>query len=206
MSKERVGNKWYNLPNLKVNKKWIREHLPEDITDEDIDDLLDFRNYYVDGLKILCNGDRNIFYEEYEAKDEEDLRFWAFKKCCEEIGEAEEMYARGKNARKWRYSMDHVENGRWMYRERKKYQYNAIEDTRLASFETYLALAKNGLPEELWEKEVKDRVHYMNVRFIAPHWDYDRKKLQFVEISDSKEYYSEEFKTVGEPTPAQIIR
>ncbi len=69
MSKERVGKQWYNLPNLKVNKKWIREHLPEDITDEDIDDLLDFRNYYVDGLKILCNGDRNIFYEEYYSEE-----------------------------------------------------------------------------------------------------------------------------------------
>lgn len=205
MKETRVGQDCYKMPRLKVDKKWIRDHLPEEIPDRTVNRVTRFTDYYRDGLKVFSNGDRAVFYEEYEAKDEEDLLLWAYKECCEEIAYAMEVNTREENIAKWRYSMDHVENDEWMYVERKEYVYNTIEDTRLESFEQYLRLVKNGLPQKHWEKEVRKHIKLMNHGFTAPHWDYDKEKMIFVEISDSKPYFTKKNKATGEPTPAQII-
>lgn len=205
MKEQRVGQECYQMEKLKVDKKWIREHLPKEISDRTINSAARFTDYYRDGLKIFCNGDRAIFYEEYEAKDEEDLLLWAYKECCEEISYAIEINKRKENTLKWRYSMDHAEDDEWKYVERENYVYNTIEDTRLVSFEEYLRLVKNGLPKKDWEKEVRERVKLMNHGFKVKHWDYDKEKMCFIEISDSKPYFTRNHKDTGEPTPEQII-
>ncbi|MBR3509674.1 MAG: hypothetical protein IKO03_13005 [Lachnospiraceae bacterium] len=206
MKEQRVGQECYKMKRLKVDKKWIREHLPKEVSDRTIDRVTSFPDYYRDGLKIFCNGDRAIFYEEYEAKDEEDLLLWAYKECCQEISYAVEANTREENTPKWRYSMDHMEDDDWMYVERENYVYNTIEDTRLVNFEEYLRLVKNGLPKKLWEEEVEEYVKLMNQGFKVKHWDYDMEKTCFIEISDSKPYFSKKYKDVGEPTPKQIIK
>ena len=44
----------------------------------------------------------------------------------------------------------------------------------------------------------------MNRWFRTPHWDYDREKLCFVEISDSREHASGTDMT-EEPRPGSVI-
>lgn len=45
----------------------------------------------------------------------------------------------------------------------------------------------------------------MNFWYIVPHWDYDRNKLCFIEISDSKEYDDRQ-NIIEEPRPGSIIK
>lgn len=165
-------------------KKWIRTRIPEDITDQDLDNCGIFWHYYYDSLTIFCNGDRDDYRQEYVAKDRADLRLWAYKKCCMEIAYGMELANREENEPKWRYLMDHVEDGEWVYVENKNYVYNTVEDTRLVCFEEYLRMIKGNVPEDDWEKEVQKYLEYMNVDREVPHWGYDREKMVYVEISE----------------------
>ena len=197
------------MEKLTVNDEWIKAHLPADMDDilppEKVERAIDFRGYYLDGSDILCEGDRGGYSKVYTIKDEDDLLYWEFEKVCGRIGLSSELYHRMENKPKWRYLQDHAENGRWMYVEQKDYIYNAIEDTRLVYFETLLRLTKPVLPDARWEKLCKHYEPLMNRWFKVPHWGYDREKLCFIEISDSKSYRSD-FDDTEEPEPEQILR
>ena len=53
---------------MELDEKWLREHLPEDCRDDDIDV---FAGMYLDGLKVMVYGERGNPDEIlYEAKDE----------------------------------------------------------------------------------------------------------------------------------------
>ncbi|MBQ7568166.1 hypothetical protein IJT17_05100 [bacterium] len=189
-----------------VYTEWIKRHLPSDIPDDTICSALRFGGYYQDGLTIMVYGERGGPDQVvFEAKDEHDLCLWQFEIVCERIAGKWEMANRNENSRKWRWLRDHAENGRWLYVEQRDYFYNAIEDTRLASSEVFLKLIKNGLPADKWEEKVRRYVRLMNRWYKRDHWDYDRKALCFIEISDSKEYASDHDDT-EEPAPDQIIR
>jgi hypothetical protein len=54
-----------------------------------------------------------------------------------------------------------------------------------------------------WEKRVKRYVDLMNFWYKEPHWDYDREKLCFIEISDSREYDNADGDE--EPRPGSVI-
>ena len=98
-----------------------------------------------------------------------------------------------------------AKDGQWFYTEHRYYDYNAIEDDRLFGFESYLRLLKYSFPPDLWEEEVQTHVYLMNYWYTVPHWDYDREKLCFIEISDSKEYDDRSDKT-EEPRPGSVIK
>jgi len=97
---------------------------------------------------------------------------------------------------------DHAENGKWMYIEHNHYQFHAIHDFRLVWFETYLRLVKGGLTPAQWSEEICEYTKLLNNHYPVQHWDYDKKKKQFIEISDSK-YVSQ---GIEEPAPGSIIR
>ena len=57
---------------MKLDEKWIREHLPEDCRYESLDC---FGGLYLDGLKVMSEGERgDPDTVRYVAKDEEDLK------------------------------------------------------------------------------------------------------------------------------------
>ena len=61
---------------MQMDESWIRAHLPEDLRDENINV---FSGLYLDGLKVMSYGERgNPDEVHYEAKNEEDLRWWQF--------------------------------------------------------------------------------------------------------------------------------
>ena len=189
---------------LIVDKKWITEHLPDYIPSELVNKYSLFQSYYLEGLKIICEGDRGGFSEVYEAKDDKDLQIWEFKHVCKNIALEMERRSRYMNTPKWRYTRAHVEHGKWMYFERENYVYNAIEDTRLYWFEEYLRLINPVLSSIQWNIEVKKHINLMNRLYKTDHWDYDYDKMVFVEISASRRYRSD-FDDSEEPSPEQII-
>lgn len=181
---------------MKLDEKWIRAHLPEDVRDEDLDH---FSGLYLDGLKVMSYGERGEpDHVHYEATDEEDLRWWQLETICHFVGKVDKTKI-------WRWYRDHAEDGNWLYIERRHYDYNAIDDPRLPGFESFLRNMKYGFPQEVWENRVQRYVKLMNVWFVIPHWDYDRENLCFIEISDSRSH-DDHKNIVEEPRPGSIIR
>ena len=167
---------------MKLNEKWIREHLPEAIRNENINL---FSGLYLDGLRVMVYGERgNPDEVYYEAKDEEDLKWWQLDRLCRLLGKTDRTGT-------WRWYRDHAENGQWFYIEHRHYDYNAIEDSRLPGFERYLRNLKEAFPEEYFRKKAEEYTALMNRWYLLPHWGYDHEKLRFIEISDSREYVSD---------------
>lgn len=181
---------------------WIRKHLPKDLPSDVIAGNLHLSGYYVKDKYVFREGERGSDTIEYAARSDEDLQLWLFKNVALSIASDMELRLRSGNALKWRYIRDHAENGRYLYIERSKYQYNAIEDTRLAMFETYLRLVKAVMTPDQWNEEVCEHIRLMNLHFRQPHWDYDKADMQFIEISDSKSVSE----GIEEPAPGTIIK
>ena len=164
---------------MELDEKWIREHLPEDCRNESLNF---FSGLYLDGLKVMSEGERgNPDTVRYEAKDEEDLKWWQLDVICYFIGKAD-------NSKTWRWYRDYTKNG---YIEHRNYDYDAIEDHRLPGFERYLRNLKYAFPEDYFRKKVKEYTDLMNRWFPVPHWGYDFENLCFIEISHSREYVSD---------------
>ncbi len=181
---------------MRIDEKWIRERLPLSIR---YLPFTCFQNYYLKDLIVMCEGERGGPDQiVYEAKDEEDLKYWQLEQVCYSAGNC-------GPSRRWRWYRHHAENGQWYYIEHRHYDYNAIEDTRLYSFERFLKNLKYGFPEERWVKKVQEYVSLMNNWYVIPHWDYDREKLRFIEVSDSREH-DDHSDIVEEPRPGSIIR
>ena len=181
---------------MKLDEKWLREHLPPDCTDVSIDV---FSGYYLDGLNVISEGERGEPDKVvYQAKNEEDLRYWQLEIICRFAGKAD-------HKKVWRYYRDHAEDGKWFYTEHKNYDYNAIEDTRLPGFERYLRNMKYGFPSNIWERKISECIRLLNFWYSVPHWDYDRNKLCFIEISDSKEHDDHQ-NIIEEPRPGSVIK
>ena len=49
---------------------------------------------------------------------------------------------------------------------------------------------------------MQEHISLMNYWYIEPHWDYDRNKLRFIEISDSKEHDGD---GIEEPRPGTVV-
>ena len=181
---------------MKLDEKWIRAHLPKEFENESLDY---FAGEYLDGLNVMSEGERGgpdtVIYR---AKDEEDLRWWQLERICFFIGKPDK-------SKVWRWYRHHAENGCWTYIERRHYDYNAIEDSRLPGFECCLRNMRFGFPSDRWKEKVRYYVGLMNYWYTTPHWDYDQENLCFVEISDSKEH-DDHNNIVEEPRPGSIIK
>ena len=74
---------------VRLHEKWIREHLPDDCKDEPINW---FSGLYINGLKVMSEGERgNPDKIRYEAKDEEDLKWWQLDIICSFVGKADNV-------------------------------------------------------------------------------------------------------------------
>ena len=87
---------------MELDEKWIRAHLPEDCKDEPIDW---FSGLYLDGLKVMSEGERGDPDKvRYEAKDEEDLKWWQLNVICGFVGKADK-------SKTWRWYRDVAKHG-----------------------------------------------------------------------------------------------
>ncbi len=182
---------------LKIDEVFIRSHLPKETADQPIGF---FHGMYLDGLNVMAEGERGSQdYLIFEAEDEENLKYWQLETVCRFLKEIDPP-----ERKKWRYERDHAENGQWLYIEHRHYDYNAIEDQRLYSFESFLRYLHFAFPEDRWEKKVEEYVGLMNRWYEIPHWDYDRENLCFTEISDSREHDRDD-EIVEEPREGSVI-
>ena len=164
---------------MELDEKWMREHLPEDCRNDSLDW---FSGLYLDGLKVMSVGERGDPDKvRYEAKDEEDLKWWQLNVICNFVGKAD-------HSKTWRWYRDHVQHG---YIEHRHYDYDAIEDPRLPGFERYLRNLKYAFQDVFFKKKVEEYTGLMNRWFRVPHWGYDFENLCFIEISRSREYESD---------------
>jgi hypothetical protein len=183
---------------MRLDEEWIRARLPKAYRNDPIDCLA---YDYLDGLTVMQEGERGgDDVVVYRATDEDDLRYWELEQVCRFL---EDKSRRAPKT--WRYERSYAKDNQWYYVEHRNYDYNAIEDPRLRGFEHFLLLARYGLPRERWEQRVEEYVGLMNYWYDEPHWDYDRRLLRFVEISDSKEK-DDRNDPVGEPRPGSVIR
>ena len=183
---------------MKICEEWIRARLPAELAGQPIDF---FSGYYLDGLTVMSEGERGApDTVEFRARSEEELRYWQLEVVCQLIREV-----RPRKEKRWRYTRLDAPDGHWRYVEHRHYDYNAIEDARLYGFECYLRNLKCGFPPDRWEEKVRERVKLMNVWYVTPHWDYDREKLCFIEISDSKEH-DDHGNIIEEPRPGSVLR
>ena len=181
---------------MELDETWIRSHLPPECRDEPIDV---FSCEYLDGLTVMQEGERGgPATVVYAAKDEEDLRWWQLEQVCRFAGKTDRSGV-------WRWVRDHAEDGHWTYIEHRRYDYNAIEDSRLPGLESFLRNLHYGFPPERWEKKVRECVALMNYWYVTPHWDYDRTGLRFIEISDSREH-DDHAEIVEEPRPGSVLQ
>ena len=183
---------------MQWDEAWLRAHLPPDCRDAPFDC---FAEEYLDGLTVMARGERGgPDTVVYQATDEDDLRWWQLEQICVFLDRKDPPAPKV-----WRYTRHHAENGRWFYVEHRPFDYNAIEDARLNGFEAFLRNTKAcGFPEERWEKLVQRHIDLMNRWFRVPHWDYDRARQCFVEISDSREH--DVRGGPDEPRPGSVIR
>ncbi len=73
---------------MELDEKWIRAHLPEDCRNEPINW---FGGLYLDGLKVMSEGERGDPDKvRYEAKDEEDLKWWQLNVICRFVGKVDD--------------------------------------------------------------------------------------------------------------------
>ena len=183
---------------MRLDEQWIRAHLPPDCRFSPIDC---FAGEYLDGLTVMQEGERGgPDVVVYRAADEQDLRWWQLGQVCRFIA-GDDPPKRGT----WRYERHHADENGWYYVEHRRYDYNAIEDARLYGFECYLRRLHYAFPPERWEEAVREHVALMNYWYAAPHWDYDRKALRFIEISDAKERDSRDPAAPEEPRPGSVI-
>lgn len=182
---------------------WTKERLPDDIPEKAIKKAsFNISWYRIDGTKVIELGDRGRITVAYQAEDENDLKIWCAKKVCEAVASEWELFDRNNNLKKWRF-IDEYEENNVIYYENKHYQYNAIYNARLDSFEKYLILIKPFISAQDWENEVNHRISLINLWFNTPHWNYDKKAMRFIEISDSKEHNSDDTEI---PAPDSVIK
>ncbi len=65
-------------------------------------------------------------------------------------------------------------------------------------------MIKPVLSHAKWNAEIKEHTVLMNRWYKTEHWSYDRDKMAFEEISDSKPFRSD-FDDSEEPSQEQII-
>ena len=71
---------------MRIDEEWMRAHLPEDCRDASLDV---FGGYYLDGLSVMSEGERGgPDTVAFQAKSEDDLRFWQLEVICPQGGSA----------------------------------------------------------------------------------------------------------------------
>ena len=180
---------------------WILEHLPAELPAyaRAAAEELGGR---VQGLKFWVPGDREPVCFEYNAKSEADLQYWLFREACTRAALKIELRSRRQDELRYRFVMDHAEDGRWIYRQNPGYEYDTIHDSRKVWMELALRMALPVLPPEEGQAFVEKYERLLNNCYRTPRWGYDRGSGVFREISDSPRL---DWNGVEQPAPGTVI-
>ena len=139
------------------------------------------------GYFYVTEGDRGELFLQCASHNLEDMRWYIMKRILTHIGRQLELKGRKIEEKNWRYPRN-FKNGELTFEENENWIYNAVHDSRKFCFEYVIAsLAKLFEAERVYNCAL-EYLNFMNKCFESPHWDFDRKKMCFVEISDSREH------------------
>ena len=148
-------------------------------------------------------GDCYYFVEEGQKKEEynmvfstpdrEKMRMFLCQQILEDVGNGNEQNVRVSEKKKWKICADMEKSlpGNTVWYENTDYIYHCRYDARKFWFEYALKGLIGIFGAERCRSLIDGYEDYMNHWFEAPHWKYDIDKLEFVEISDSKELEEE---------------
>lgn len=166
--------------------QWIRDRLPAFVPVPLAEQLSDISLY---GEVI----DLNVWVADpspaviYTARDEEELLVFLYDRVCARITDtlAEEGVIAEKA--RWRYVPATDEKGELVWQEQANYTYNTIWRPEKARNEICIALAAAVQPWANVEAFIDVALAMMNRFFPDHHWGFDRRRREFVEISDSRD-------------------
>lgn len=142
-----------------------------------------------EGYYYINIGDRGEIDLACKTESEEEMLFYLMKKILRDVGIRLELRQRDKEQEKWMYYLDdkNTRPGKLAWVKNERYIYHTKHDTRKWWFEYILRNLQLYFGKERLVPLIEEYTQLLNRRFHAPHWGYDREKLQFVEISDSVE-------------------
>ena len=114
-----------------------------------------------------------------------------------------EVYNRKSEECNWRYIRAKAVAGGWTYIENPNYRYDAIYDARKLYFEYHIRFTTELFSAKKAKKLIRTYSNYINKWFLDTHWKFEEGRLEFVEISSSKEI---DEKGVEHPQPDEIIQ
>lgn len=141
----------------------------------------------VEGLRLNCVADFGRSVTIAQAKDEDALFFEVIQELSKNCASKYEMLHRTDNAKNWRYLRTTVVDGQWRYQENASYRYDAIEDTRKVWFEKHIGAMATVFSVQAVAGLISEYTSLLNIQFHDDHWLFDLKRMEFVEISASKE-------------------
>lgn len=172
---------------------WFAERLPEEVSAAMLDVV--FRDFYysayvLDGLeaRMFNVGDRwnPIGDVVFTARDEEELKCWAFRKISSDVAYWMCLPHREEEAKRWRYVPVREKSGGTAFRENPDCTYRTVYTEHKARYEYQLRLMKDVVPAEMLEKETERCERTLNAPYPDRHWAFNGETGEFEEISDSK--------------------
>ncbi|MBQ3668020.1 MAG: hypothetical protein II920_02215 [Clostridia bacterium] len=163
----------------------MKARLPEDIREKYIR-MASLGDYYEERNQfeiVLMDRGQPVWGKTFANREE--MYLWYFEEACENIADRIEQENFRQNSLKWRYELIFPKIGEGVLVERGSYVYNAVEDTRLVTYETTLRLLKPVLSPYAWHERIRKYLSYLNGREFQ-HWAYDEEAQRFTEIEGAE--------------------
>ena len=139
------------------------------------------------GYFYVTEAERGELSLQCASHNSKDMRWYIMKKILIHIGRQLELKGREIEEKNWRYPRN-FKNGELTFEENENWIYNAVHDSRKFCFEyTIVSLGKIFEADRVYPYAL-ECLNFMNKWFDPPHWGFDREKMCFIEISDSKEH------------------
>lgn len=190
-------------PSVLPYARWIREHLPDDVTDDEASRaLLCLRDGRVKALGYWQAGESS---PAFKAEDEEALRRRLYSEVCHWIAKAREPAHREQERSRYRYDWPTVrEFGRVVHKppqERSDYEYEGTFDHRKWWMEEHLRLLRGVADKKELAATASYYLGQLNRRYPDQHWVWNRRAMAFVEVSRSKQTGIEDALAGKRPQP-----
>ena len=188
---------------VKPYARWILEHLPPDVTDEEAKRaLMCLRDGQIKGTSYW-KSDEDA--PSFRAGDEDELRRRLFSEVCHWIAVTREPEHREQERARYRYDWPTVRQDSQVVHlpptERADYEYRGTFDHRKWWMEEHLRLIRRVATKAEQAATVSYYRGQLNRRYPDKHWAFHPWKRVFVEVSMSKQTGIEDALAGRKPEP-----
>ena len=142
-----------------------------------------------EGYYYIAVGDHGDVYMLCKTESEEVILCFLMEKILRDIGMRIELKIREQEQRKWMYYTDDkmTEEGSERLIKNENYVYHTKYDSRKWWFEYIIRKLRPFFNDSMMNPIEKKYTDYMNKWFGDKHWEYNRSRELFEEMSDSVE-------------------